>query len=258
MRPSKNATPTRRQSAVLHITRGLVFAIGLLVLGTGTPAAQAVTVVSNSNVELSAGDAVEFYDYMLTVFQDSAATDFTSIHFDFDGLTIGQPGTVLDEGSDWFRVAPGQVFSGRQLADGLFPDIQDQPVPGGVFYLGVNTGRRLGIDDVEHPRDVYGWAAFENTVSGLVLLDSAVAYDFSIPNSLKNGIVVGTTTTVPEPGHTILIGLGLIALARRNPTPEFGLNCTRLRKSPGRLNQQITENGPTEGPSLGVNLDAAV
>ena len=70
------------------------------------------------------------------------------------------------------------------------------------FYLSFWVGGNL---DNSLPSGFYGWAKLERNNVGMALLDSAIA-----PDGL--GIVVGTSTAVPEPSTYALMGLGLLVI----------------------------------------------
>jgi hypothetical protein len=142
-----------------------------------------------------------------TVFQDSAASDFTGVTFGYNGTTV-TPGLVnLDEGSDWYVVHPGDVFSSTTIAAGEFqPLITFGPtghppvaVGSGDFYLGVNTG--LGFD-IPDDRTVFGWVHLRQVLGSLAMVDNVMSYE-------SRGIVVGTSTVVPEPSTTMLLAASL-------------------------------------------------
>jgi len=60
---------------------------------------------------------------------------------------------------------------------------------------------------------VFGWAKFRNTPSRLELLESEVAYQ-------TDGIVIGTTRTLPAPTSLVLAGLCAVrfSIARHGPS----------------------------------------
>ena len=79
--------------------------------------------------------------------------------------------------------------------------------PGQSIYFGYWDDRTFG----GHPDvgDNYGWARLTRTVLGLEVSESVTA--------IGDGIIVGTTTQVPEPSRGLLIslGIGVIMLRRR-------------------------------------------
>jgi hypothetical protein len=168
-------------------------------------------VIPGTNVTLSNGSFAGA-DYALTVYQDSSATDPTSIFFDVTNSTLSIVTYNIDEASDWFLTSLNDEFSSSTISSNDFqvliqhaPSFQINDVDAGFgdFYLGVNTGNDQGIGFP--PRNIYGWAQLRNSGGSLTLLDSAVSY-------AGNGIMIGTTQVVPEPSASVLIG-GLLALA---------------------------------------------
>jgi hypothetical protein len=116
----------------------------------------------------------------------------------------------LDEESDWYLVEAGDAFSKQSIAAGKFTPLftTDHPYPavsvGSDFYLGVNTGVSF------EARESFGWLHLRlNNVAALTMVENVVAYD-------SPGIIVGTTTVVPEPSTIALLGFSLLgAILRR-------------------------------------------
>ena len=79
-------------------------------------------------------------------------------------------------------------------------------VPYGNFYFGVRTFSDFG-EDIQG----FGWALMNHSEGGLTLLGSAITYD-------QPGIIIGTTTTIPEPGVMCLLlpALTILVFARRH------------------------------------------
>ena len=183
--------------------------------------ASALTVVPSALQLNDAGPSGFPAQYALTIFQDIAQTNPTTTFFDYD------PGTQqltwvtanIDESSDWYFVSAGQTFSWAGITAGDYvafsdPAFSSTPsfaVPYGDFYLGGTTG--LGFTESTPNRTVLAWAHLQASASGIVLIDSAAAYD-------AGSIVVGTlnATPIPEPASAAtLAALGTLAFgaARR-------------------------------------------
>ena len=174
--------------------------------------AGATTVVVDANISLVAGGGPPLSgDYELTVQQDAAGTDPTSVFLDFDGTSVDFIDGNIDEGSDWYLVDAGDPFSEAKIDAGLFTPlfvniVSSGPVPvgPGSFFMGVSTGQ--GFTDFPDPnRDVFGW--IELSISGTDLTDAgnAVAYG-------AKGIFVGTNIPIPEPSTALLLASALAAL----------------------------------------------
>jgi hypothetical protein len=177
--------------------------IGLLVVGPVRAG-----VITGSHLRLS--DEAAVGDYVLTVFQDEAGSDDTSIWVELTGSRLAAVDINLDEGSDWYLATLNEEFSAASIADGRHPVLLQVATPyvmnevevgSGEFYLGVNTSQG-------EARDVYGWARLRNDGGSLVLLDSAMAYGGS-------GIYIGTTQQVPEPSSALLLVVGFAGLLYR-------------------------------------------
>lgn len=99
-------------------------------------------------------------------------------------------------------MSAGQSFDWAGIAGGDYPSfsgVGNQSVarPYGEFHLGFTTG--LGFtppiskENSKPNRSVLGWAHFEASEPGIVLIDSAAAYD-------AGSIIVGTLSATPIPG----------------------------------------------------------
>lgn len=154
-------------------------------------------------------------DYSLTVFEDEAGDDPTSIFFDVVGTTLRVVATNIDAGSDWYLAQAGDLFTAENIVAGEFVPFfvaggfgsNDLDVGSSPFYLGVNA------DDytpghAPSGRRAFGWARLQIAAGRLTMLDNAVSYG--------EGIVVGTTTPVPEPASAALaVAATSVLLARR-------------------------------------------
>lgn len=131
--------------------------------------------------------------------------------------TLAYPETQL------FLVEPGDLFNDTNIRSGQFPKLHFfgllQPVPVGNsdFYLGI---AQLSEDSSglfgEFP-GTFGWMHLRptNIGNGLEMLENVVSYR-------TRGIIVGTTTIVPEPASAGLVVAGFAGLfiRRRNNFPN--------------------------------------
>jgi hypothetical protein len=192
--------------------RSLMVVAAMVVAGSALPAAGQV-VVNDVNLSMTyASNGVSSGVLGYTVWQDAAKTDWTFGEFDYNASTVAYKNTALDEGSDWFLVQPGDVFSAATIAAGQFPPIvtfgpQSYPpvnVGAGDFYLGVRTGQGA-------TRNAFGWVQLRQ-ISGfgtlVVIIDNVMSYN-------SRGIIVGTTTVVPEPAAWTVAAARVMALVRR-------------------------------------------
>jgi hypothetical protein len=133
----------------------------------------------------------------------------TGINFQYDGTTIKTWVISLDEQSDWFLVQPGNTFSAATINAGQFPAIVNviSPPQGGEvtvgpgdFYLGVRTGR--GFEGPRPKRNAYGWVHLRPVNGVLTMVENVMSYN-------SRGIIVGTTTVVPEPSTVPTIGMAI-------------------------------------------------
>jgi len=189
-----------------------VAALFLSALGS----ASALTVVPSAATMHTSSDT--FWKYSLNTFQDAAQTDYTTTIFDYttDTRSLIYRNSVLDEGSDWYFVSAGQSFDWAGIAAGGYTVFggfnQSFTVPYGDFYLGFTTGQGFqppppsGGNSTPN-RSVLGWAHLQASASGIVLVESAAAYD-------AGSIIVGTQTAtpIPEPASAAALA-GFAALA---------------------------------------------
>jgi hypothetical protein len=160
------------------------------------------------NRQLSVSAARGFFDL------SGGARDVFSdgIRFFFDGKTISRPNNPdLGYGLDLYFVEGGQPFTKAAIDNGHVqpiylgtrqPYVEHTPVDipeSGSFYLGVNSGFVSLDANGDTIRDTFGWALIERGLSGqLFLTNYAMAYQ-------SQGIIVGTTQTVPEPESAIIV-----------------------------------------------------
>jgi hypothetical protein len=150
---------------------------------------------------------------------------FTSIVLQYDAGTLRSGVITLDEQSDWFHVRPGDVFSAATITAGQFPTILNRDplqngeveVGPGEFYLGVRTG--LGYSYFDNGnygppnRNAYGWVRLRPDNGVLTMVENVMSYN-------SRGIVVGTTTVVPEPASLATMGVGLLLAIWRLRLPR--------------------------------------
>jgi hypothetical protein len=155
---------------------------------------------ASSNVTIRVDQTVDG-DYTGTFLDYSASTGMLRF------VTLN-----LDEGSSLYLVKPGEVVS-QTMVDA--PGAHSLGGPTGAyvgkdFYLGAATSSMTdpGFSWADlHSKTTFGWAHFKADASGkLTIIDSAMAFR-------EGGIIVGTTTAVPEPASFVLMGLGLAGLA---------------------------------------------
>lgn len=162
-------------------------------------------------------------NYALSVINTPDGSGGTSIFINRSGAEIAFVTSYLDEGSGWYFASANDVFTASTIRAGEFvlfgghPDLQPGPSFrvgfANPFYLAVASGRWIYSPGDQEPywvEPVFGRGLFHNTPTGLVLLDSAVAYG-------SEGIVVGTLIAVPEPtciAFFISGALGLLVMGR--------------------------------------------
>lgn len=179
----------------------------LLLLILGTQCAHSAVVVDTGFL-LGPDNSGGFpsYQYALTIEQyPPPGASSTSILFDQSAQNLTFRTMNLDGGSYWYFTMLNDSFTPDNIAQGDFilfnqPD-QSFNVPYGNFYFGVRTFSDFG-EDIQG----FGWAMMNNSETGLTLLGSAITYD-------QPGIIIGTTSTVPEPGVLSLLLPALTILA---------------------------------------------
>jgi hypothetical protein len=220
--------PFQRRIAMLRYAAVICF--------TFATSAHAQTVVINDNINLNVQPDGR-HSFIVSKGVDDAsgigcgpAGCFTSFSMDYDGTSLVAQRLTLDEQSDWFLVEPGDVFSAATIAGGQFPILFDSNWPNtplggpltvgaGEFYLGVRTGVGFG-GSPGNPgppnRNAYGWVHLRPENGVLTMVENVMSYN-------SRGIVVGTTTVVPEPAslEIVLFGVGMIAARRRRGRDPF-------------------------------------
>ncbi len=175
--------------------------------------AVAFAAVSTNNIMLSTNPGFGS-DYALTVYQDAQATNPTTILFNYTDSKLIFVTSNIDEGSDWYLVTAGSVFSTSTITAGEFPlfikgdfsgfTTNQIDAPEGSIFLGVNTG--LGFSESGPNRQFFGWVELQSDGGNLSYVKSAITY-------AAPGIVVGTTTVIPEPSATVLVFAGISLMA---------------------------------------------
>jgi hypothetical protein len=147
---------------------------------------------------------------------------YTEIGFAFDGSTIERVNTVtLDLGAEYYIVRPGDVFSDQTIANGQFPLLHSSdsgatdnlPIHVGTddFYIGIRTGLLPPFASSTGKWDVFGWVHVKPENGTLTMVGNVMSYN-------TRGIIIGTTTVVPEPCLGILVVGGVapfLMLCRR-------------------------------------------
>jgi hypothetical protein len=146
----------------------------------------------------------------------------TEISFEYDGSKIKTFSVLADEGSDWFLVQSGDLFSAATINAGKFPTIINAVPPPeggeigvgpGEFYLGLRTGR--GFEGTRPNRTAYGWVHLRPVDGVLTMIENVMSYN-------SRGIIVGTTTILPEPPVGTLV-IGAVAVL-------FAIRCRRASR----------------------------
>lgn len=114
---------------------------------------------------------------------------------------------LLNGGLRTFYASEGDVFTLGSIQSGAFTELNAYGFPNwpleGEFYLAIYSGYPNYSDTQDNlfKDPLYGWALLSNDGNSVSLVDSALGYG-------ADGIIVGTTTLVPEPGTWALWGLG--------------------------------------------------
>lgn len=172
-------------------------------------------VISDINVTLDNGSELGA-DYKFTVIQDEYG-DFTSIWFDLVANTLIFKNSNIDEASDWYLTEHGDEFTKENINNDQFPMFvrvneaglfESNNVFVGIsdFYLGINTGTFA-------PRSAFGWVHLQNDSGTLSMLGNAMTYQ-------TDGIIIGTTSTIPEPGLMPLLFAGVLFIGGVHTCPK--------------------------------------
>ena len=193
-----------------------VMAVSFVVLLCCT--AQAQTVVVDDNIRYRVDPIENSIGFSISKYLNLApGTDCplsgceTDASFIYDGQTLTPHILTLDEISDWYLVKPGDTFSVNTIRAGQFPlllEVTPQingetvTVGPGEFYLGVRTG--VGFTNNRPNRTAYGWVHLRPVDGVLTMVENVMSYN-------SQGIIVGTTTVVPEP-HAVVLVLAMVTL----------------------------------------------
>lgn len=204
--------------------------LAIILLTMSPHLAPAAIVISDTPIALNAStDVFGRANYKLTVDQTPSG-DYTSVGLYIEAISHTQfslefVGSNADDGSAWFLVDSGEGFTRAGIARNEYPkfiDINDPFLPrlvvtvGNDFYLGVNTG--VSYTESGDFRDALGWVRLKARALGdpesgipprrmtLEMVGNAMSY-------YSPGIIVGTTTVVPEPTAIALGGTSLLAFA---------------------------------------------
>ncbi len=152
------------------------------------------------------------------VYQTFEKSDYTGFMFDSIGGSWYQyGGSYLDEGLDLYSVVSGNTFTPAAITNGDFSGFSFGSYYNfpSISYIGLVTpSRDAGLTGY---LPAYGWARVSSSGGVLTILDHAIDYS-------GNGLIVGTTTVVPEPCVTglIAIGLGCFFIRRCRPAKWLG------------------------------------
>lgn len=171
-------------------------------------------VVENDNVVYN--DSLNKLSFSVYKEAEIGDVNFTVANFTLSGSELKFDGASLDEGSSWYVVQPGDVFSPQTIASGQFtPLVTFGPLPhpavdvgDGDFYLGIRT-YSLNVPG----KPAFGWVHLNSDGTELAphatMVSNAMSYG-------SQGIIIGTTTLVPEPcGLAMVAGLGVIVNSQR-------------------------------------------
>ena len=138
--------------------------------------------------------------------QPNGTGDGAFVGVTINGSLVLSPYTsTIGIGQRWFSVTNGTVFNAAALSTEIpFANNLSPPFNPGQIQLSVGTNFYLAFWQQEFPNG-YGWANLRYTASGLTLVGNA------IENS-GSGIIVGTTTVVPEPSVFTLTALSSVFL----------------------------------------------
>lgn len=141
--------------------------------------------------EFSSSDGTGFRDYTGFVFSHQSGNEF-----EFGG-------SFLDEGASVFLVNPGEPFSDTGIETVAFVRLSlgtTYTFPSS-FFLGIRTPHDEWDTFPSPFPPAFGWAEFSNSGDGeLQIINHAVAYE-------SEGIIVGTTTGIPEPTPLLFVHL---------------------------------------------------
>jgi hypothetical protein len=179
--------------------------IRLLLLLNLTQAISLAVVVTTGVTGGGNGDFVHFQ-----VNQTVNGSDYTCFIFERVDETQFGAGRCLDESLDLFYVSYGDHFTSESVRHDplpLFLGVSQPFVPESSFYMGIYTPTRYFNLPTTLPQAI-GWARISYVNGTFAVLDSAI--DFS-----GQGLIVGTTTVIPEGSTFGAVSLFLLGLSTR-------------------------------------------
>jgi len=131
--------------------------------------------------------------------------------FTGNGATLNWASVLLHAEIHFLVVQPGDYLIpdwNNPLLESPFPIVGNYSVTSNVFYLGI-VGKGSPWPTIPTGYNVAGWAEVHRVGSTFTVARSAVAFD-------EQGIIVGTTTAIPEPGSCAIAIAGVVvSLGRR-------------------------------------------
>lgn len=188
--------------------------------------------VESNRIYLGEGGGAADYSFALEQLPSTASfDDYTGVWFNFEYnpstfmASIHGVNTLLDEGSDWYFAHEGDLFGTQTIASNKFDPFIELTCDGcGTDFYQIEFSPTLdfvaGLEDGPFdfylatatgniPRTTFGWVKLQITQGFFVwngkpvlykleMLDSRVAYN-------SRGIIVGTSTLIPEPASCTLL-----------------------------------------------------
>jgi len=212
---------------VFSVSWGCLLAVAVVLGCAGRANAEVVVVAGNIKFgpfDVSGGGLADHWAEFPSALLLPLHWDSTVL-FKSDPPALSVVGCSLATTQRWYLVEEGDVFSEANIAAGQYPALHAWygtylPVVVGMddFYLGV-TATRVYTDSAQF--DIYGWIKIGQSPQGLTQLGDAIAYR-DPPFRGNEGIIVGTTTIVPEPATWVMlvmawiVGGGWWAVKKRN------------------------------------------
>lgn len=190
------------------------FAIAVMAAALHSPLAFAAPrVVVGTNVQLvslaDGGDS----NYSLRTGTPPFGDDGTAVFLQYDSTRVVITGGLADEGANFFIVQPGDRVSKSPILAHEFPPLthpNGYQHNGNDFYIGIAAPlmqwQQFPPQELPYMPNEFGWVHLQPDGDQLRMLANVMSYE-------SLGIIVGTSTLVPEPTTAAMAVTGVTAIA---------------------------------------------
>ena len=196
------------------MNRQIVFAVAVMATAIDSSTAVAAPkVVIGTNVQLRPILDHPFENFSLSTGTPPFGDDGTAVFLQYDSTRVVITGQLADEGAFFFIAQPGDRVGRPTVLAQEFPPLthpNGYQHNGNDFYIGIAAPAILWEEfptpGVPPVRTEFGWVHLQPDGDQLRMLANVMSYE-------SPGIIVGTSTLVPEPAAAALAVTGVTAIA---------------------------------------------